>query len=183
MKIYKNFLPEPLFKEIQSITTSNTFPYFYNPYTANEKDRSSFLFTHLLYGEKKPLSNYLATIVYPIMAKIKYTELLRAKINLYTKTPTEIVTGFHTDSDKEHKVLLYSVNTNNGYTLFKDGKKVSQTVRKLRLRNFPSVVLFKDGKKVLSLANQAVVFDGKMSHSSVAQTDESIRVNININFI
>jgi len=54
---------------------------------------------------------------------------------------------------------LYSVNTNNGYTLFKDGKKV------------------------LSLANQAVVFDGKMSHSSVAQTDESIRVNININFI
>ena len=27
-------------------------------------------------------------------------------------------------------------------------KKVSQTVRKLRLRNFPSVVLFKDGKKV-----------------------------------
>lgn len=159
MKIYKNFLPEPLFKEIQSITTSNTFPYFYNPYTANEKDRSSFLFTHLLYGEKKPLSNYLATIVYPIMAKIKYTELLRAKINLYTKTPTEIVTGFHTDSDKEHKVLLYSVNTNNGYTLFKDGKKVS------------------------SLANQAVVFDGKMSHSSVAQTDERIRVNININFI
>ena len=27
-------------------------------------------------------------------------------------------------------------------------KKVPQTVRKLRLRNFPSVVLFKDGKKV-----------------------------------
>jgi len=159
MKIYKNFLPEPLFKEIKLITTSNTFPYFYNSTTANEKDKSSFLFTHLLYGEKKPLSNYLATIVYPLMAKIKYTELLRAKINLYTKTPTEIVTGFHTDSDKEHKVLLYSVNTNNGYTLFKDGKKVS------------------------SLANQAVVFDGKMSHSSVAQTDESIRVNININFI
>jgi|TARA_R110000803_G_scaffold89411_1_gene156649 thioredoxin-like negative regulator of GroEL len=27
-------------------------------------------------------------------------------------------------------------------------KKVPETVRKLRLRNFPSVVLFKDGKKV-----------------------------------
>jgi|TARA_R110002167_G_scaffold128557_3_gene310881 hypothetical protein len=159
MKIYKNYLPEPLFKQIQSITTSNTFPYFYNPYTANEKDKSSFLFTHLLFGEKKPLSNFLATLVYPLMAKIKYTELLRAKINLYTKTPAEIVTGFHTDSDKEHKVLLYSINTNNGYTLFKDGKKIS------------------------SVANQAIVFDGKMSHSSVAQTDESIRVNININFI
>ena len=151
MKIYKNYLPEPLFKQIQSITTSNTFPYFYNPYTANEKDKSSFLFTHLLFGEKKPLSNFLATLVYPLMAKIKYTELLRAKINLYTKIISIL--------KSRNKVLLYSINTNNGYTLFKDGKKIS------------------------SVANQAIVFDGKMSHSSVAQTDESIRVNININFI
>ncbi len=38
-------------------------------------------------------------------------------------------------------------------------KKVPQTVRKLRLRNFPSVVLFKDGKKVkVWKAN----FDGKL---------------------
>ena len=38
-------------------------------------------------------------------------------------------------------------------------KNVSQTVRKLRLRNFPSVVLFKDGKKVkVWKAN----FDGKL---------------------
>ena len=38
-------------------------------------------------------------------------------------------------------------------------KNVSKTVRKLRLRNFPSVVLFKDGKKVkIWKAN----FDGKL---------------------
>ena len=38
-------------------------------------------------------------------------------------------------------------------------KKVPETVRKLRLRNFPSVVLFKDGKKVkIWKAN----FDGKL---------------------
>ena len=38
-------------------------------------------------------------------------------------------------------------------------KKVPETVRKLRLRNFPSVVLFKDGKKVkMWKAN----FDGKL---------------------
>ena len=38
-------------------------------------------------------------------------------------------------------------------------KKVPETVRKLRLRNFPSVVLFKDGKKVkVWKAN----FDGKL---------------------
>tara|TARA_R110001599_G_scaffold201275_1_gene398104 strand:- start:474 stop:851 length:378 start_codon:yes stop_codon:yes gene_type:complete len=38
-------------------------------------------------------------------------------------------------------------------------KNVPETVRKLRLRNFPSVVLFKDGKKVkVWKAN----FDGKL---------------------
>ena len=38
-------------------------------------------------------------------------------------------------------------------------KNVSQTVRKLRLRNFPSVVLFKDGKKVKAWKAN---FDGKL---------------------
>jgi len=42
-------------------------------------------------------------------------------------------------------------------------KNVSETVRKLRLRNFPSVVLFKDGKKVkVWKAN----FDGKLELST-----------------
>jgi hypothetical protein len=42
-------------------------------------------------------------------------------------------------------------------------KNVSQTVRKLRLRNFPSVVLFKNGKKVkVWKAN----FDGKLELST-----------------
>ena len=38
-------------------------------------------------------------------------------------------------------------------------KNVSETVRKLRLRNFPSVVLFKDGKKVKAWKAN---FDGKL---------------------
>ena len=38
-------------------------------------------------------------------------------------------------------------------------KKVPETVRKLRLRNFPSVVLFKDGKKVKAWKAN---FDGKL---------------------
>ena len=42
-------------------------------------------------------------------------------------------------------------------------KNVSETVRKLRLRNFPSVVLFKDGKKVKVWK---VNFDGKLELST-----------------
>ena len=42
-------------------------------------------------------------------------------------------------------------------------KNVSQTVRKLRLRNFPSVVLFKDGKKVKAWKAN---FDGNLELST-----------------
>ncbi|HIG58215.1 MAG TPA: hypothetical protein EYQ21_02265 [Flavobacteriales bacterium] len=50
-------------------------------------------------------------------------------------------------------------------------EKVSETARKLRLRNFPSVVLFKDGKKVkVWKAN----FDGKLE-----LTTEEVRKAIN----
>ena len=67
-------------------------------------------------------------------------------------------TAFHVDRYDSHMVGLYSVNTNNGYTLFEDGTKVE------------------------SVENQMVIFDGKRKHCSVAQTDTKLRINININF-
>ena len=100
----------------------------------------------------------IVNLVLPLISKVSHEDLIRAKVNLYTKTPEHIITGFHIDQDEPHKVLLYSVNTNNGYTLFENGDKV------------PSV------------ANQAVIFDGHLKHSSVTQTDENIRVTININY-
>ena len=63
----------------------------------------------------------------------------------------------HTDTPQKHMVALFSINTNNGYTLFENGDKVA------------------------SVENQLVLFDGSLKHCSVAQTDENIRVNININ--
>jgi hypothetical protein len=55
-------------------------------------------------------------------------------------------------------VALYSVNTNNGSTVFDNGKRV------------------------LSTANQIIIFNGKLNHASCVQTDEQTRVNVNINF-
>ena len=66
---------------------------------------------------------------------------------------------WHTDSEILHKVALYHVNQNNGRTEFKD-LGVSE-----------------------SEANSIVLFDGKIKHRSVTQTDAKIRVNININYV
>jgi hypothetical protein len=51
------------------------------------------------------------------------------------------------------------VNTNNGYTMFDDGEKVS------------------------SLENRLLVFNGLEKHCSVVQTDTSARFIININIL
>ena len=92
-----------------------------------------------------------------IIGKYGFKKLLRAKCNLYTKKEKQIPNAFHLDFEMPHTVLLYSVNTNNGYTMFKSGEKI------------------------YSKQNQLIIFDGLLEHCSVAQTDEKIRVNININ--
>jgi hypothetical protein len=65
----------------------------------------------------------------------------------------------HTDSPDYHKVALFSINTNNGYTLFENGDKFE------------------------SKENTLLLFDGHLKHCSVAQIDSNLRINININYI
>ena len=159
MKIIENFLSEEKHKQILAIVTGS-FPYYYQASTADPNDKSYFFFGHNLYNDRQPNTESwtVFNLVLPLISKVSHEDLIRAKVNLYTKSVEPIITGFHIDQDEPHKVLLYSVNTNNGYTLFENGDKV------------PSV------------ANQALIFDGHLKHSSVTQTDENIRVNININY-
>jgi len=85
--------------------------------------------------------------------------LLKAKINLTPKTNTVYEHGFHTDI-KEPDVLtaIYYLNTNNGYTAFRDGSKIE------------------------SIANRMVIFDGSTEHSGTTCTDADSRLVLNINY-
>ena len=65
---------------------------------------------------------------------------------------------FHIDDKIKHKVALFTVNTNNGYTEFENGEKIP------------------------SIENTLALFDGNVKHRSVVQTDENLRINININY-
>ena len=59
-----------------------------------------------------------------------------------------------------HKVALFSLNTNNGFTYFKDKSRI------------------------YSKANQIIfILMEKTKHGSVMQTDTNLRINININYI
>jgi hypothetical protein len=159
MKVIPNFLDQKIFNDIKINILNTSFPWYFSPTTGHDNDYSDFLFSHYLYKEDKQCSPFFNYILTPLISRLNFNYLLRAKINLYTKKHKEIKTEFHVDSYEKHTVALFSINTNNGYTLFKNGEKV------------PSV------------ENQMLIFDGSLLHSSVSQTDESVRININMDLM
>jgi hypothetical protein len=158
VKIIDNFLDKELFYKIKNILTGNDFPFYYQDYIVQgEKENLDFFFCHTFYRNNEQTSSSFTEIILPILYQVKFKTLIRAKCNLYTKKEKEIIHQYHTDYEEPHTVLLYSVNTNNGYTMFESGEKIK------------------------SVENQLIIFDGSIKHCSVPQTDEKIRVNININ--
>jgi hypothetical protein len=59
---------------------------------------------------------------------------------------------------KGHKTAVFYVNTNNGGTIFLNGKKTN------------------------SVANRLVEFDSHQKHAAVDCTDEKVRVVVNFNY-
>ena len=84
--------------------------------------------------------------------------LIRIKANLYPKTDKIIEHDFHADFDFSHKSGLYSLNTNNGFTIMEDEEKIE------------------------SVANRMIIFDASKLHKSTTCTDENFRANIVFNY-
>ena len=157
MKVIKNFLDNQTYNIISDIIFSSKFPLFYNSTTGSFTDTSNYMFGHQFYLDGEKSSAFLESIITPLLNKLSFNKFLRAKLNFYVKNTKHIKSAFHVDSPHKHTVALYSINTNNGYTLFKNGNRIR------------------------SVANQLVLFDGRLKHCSVNQTDQNIRINININ--
>jgi hypothetical protein len=159
IKIIDNFLDKETHKKIYNILTKDeSFPYFFLNGVADRK-HNDFMFVHILYLHDKGInSKYFELIGLPLINKLSFKGLIRAKINCYSNQGEQIKNGFHTDYNTKHKVALYSVNTNNGYTEFENGDKY------------------------FSKENQIIIFDGNLKHRSVTQNDKHLRLNININY-
>ena len=167
MKIIKNFLPKDEFNKIKEILTDDRFPYYYQnsmldgSYRIEKYKDSDYYFCHTLYndGIRKTDEVIVKEVLMPILNKLKATKLIRAKINLYTKTGKQVHSGYHVDKNDENtKVAIYCLNTNNGYTKMKTGEI---------------------GK---SIENSLIMFKANEYHKAVTQTDTKTRINININY-
>ena len=154
MEIHDDFLPKKQFEDIERIVLSTYFPWNYIGKQSYEETEDSFQFQHTFYREGQSPSGYNA-IIRPILEKLGGT-LIRAKAVLTPKTENPRHSGFHIDY-ANMKTATYYLNTNNGYTGFRDGSRVE------------------------SISNRMLVFDSNLEHQGITCTDKKIRVLINFN--
>jgi len=165
-----NFLPSSLFDNLQSLLMNGDenqiMPWFYRAAMSDYEDTEGFLFGNDIFNRGViPDIKLFEEIGVPIISRLPMSHLIRMKINCHPRQTLRDAENypacrFHTDTKTpNHTVAIYSLNTCNGYTEFEDETKLE------------------------SIENSMVIFNGNIKHRSLGQTDENIRVNININFI
>ena len=176
-KVIDNFLEEKNFKDVLEHITSTNFPWYYadsivkksksilSGYQKQPEDVEfdpvyDFQFCHMLYRDYEFKSQAARVILKPFFKKLDVKASMRVKVNCGPNTPHHIKSGFHRDSmiEPPHLTALYYLNTNNGWTEFKDGRIVE------------------------SVANRMLIFPSNLYHTGVSCTDEKVRLVINFNF-
>lgn len=159
MNVYKNFLNKEELNKLEVEMMGSRMPWYYNDEVVEEGD-GHFQFTYTFVREGKlNCEDKAINILNPFITKLKMKKIFRIKANLTLKTKKHIEHGFHVDYDlKNIKTGIFYLNTCNGYTKFKNNKKIK------------------------SEKNKYVEFDCNTLHTSSTCTDKKRRVVINFNY-
>ena len=163
-KIIPNLLPEIQFKGLQHYIMSNNFPWFFvkklNVHQTDDKDNNEFYLNKVIYNDANNVrDNYSFNMFQPLVNALKIKTLCRIHVNCYIKSNELIEHTPHRDQLFPCKAAVFSLNTCNGYTYFKE-----------------------EDKKVASVANRIAHFNSGKDHHSTTTTDQRVRVTLNINY-
>ena len=161
MKVIDDFLSPSEYEQISDYFLGPTVDWRYNDHKVSpDEGTDSFQFTQMVFEPTRfPISKERSMkALDPLYAQLDFDILIRVKVNMTSRTLEHNYTLFHTDTRQNNTTAIYYVNTNNGFTRFKDGTKVE------------------------SKANRVVIFDAQTEHSGVSCTDEKVRVVINLNY-
>ena len=168
IKIIDNLLPYQQWQELHDyfLLHAHGCPWVYmDSMVCAEEKNSHFQFVHgilLGSGAGPTLIDETRLIrIQPILKKLNIAFLLRAKVNLTTRTHEPVQTDFHCDTDNNNLTAIYYMNTCNGKTRFEN----------------PEI------GDVDSVGNRIVIFNAKQKHCTVTATDVQARVVININYL
>ena len=164
MIVIDDFLPEDDFSSLKQSLLSPNFNWNFNDTIASANSNpDNFQFVHNFFSItnpylEKPLSKQ-SYILKPLLFKLQPHHILRVKANLRPRTPSPVLSDWHTDLNLNQTTAIFYLNSNNGYTLFKDNTKV------------------------YSVQNRILIFDGHLQHCGASCTDQKARVLININYL
>ena len=156
IEIIDNFLPEEEFKSIQSLMTSVKFNWFYVDGRTTPDDGLYYM-GHVFFQPEQGSNSQHINIWNTFMTKVEAKKCERIKANLTFKTPTIEPAFFHIDYSNMKTATFY-INTNNGYTEFKNGVRVN------------------------SVANRVCIFDSNLQHRGTTHSEggqQRIAVNFN----
>lgn len=153
-----NFLEKDFFNYLQKTLLSNEFSWYYS--TSQVKDKKDgYYFFHNFYCEDRINSGSYNSLIVPILNKLNIKKLINARANLVLKKDKQFSSDLHIDHDFEHTTAILYINTNNGYTALEKDVNISCE------------------------ENKMLIFNGKILHKAVSQTDEDRRIVINFNYL
>ena len=157
IEIVDNFLPEEEFKSIQSFMMGGEFRWFYSEGRVVQDDGLYHMAHTFFQPEVGPNSKHI-DMWNRFMIKVEAKKCQRIKANLTFKTPTPEPTHYHIDYN-DMKTAIFYINTNNGYTEFESGVRVS------------------------SVANRACIFDSNLKHRGTTHAEgDQQRIVVNFNY-
>jgi hypothetical protein len=168
-EVIDNFLEPREFNALRDSILDIAFPWFAYTGVTEAKfgkdgrlsqalaEEHHWAFFHLFYQNYQPNSNHFNSLA-SLIEKLEIQALLRIKANLYPRTTEVVEHDFHYDFAEPHKSALFSLNTNNGFTILGNGKKIK------------------------SIENRILLFDASELHKSTTCSDKNFRANIVINW-
>tara|TARA_R100001443_G_scaffold96353_1_gene103182 strand:+ start:164 stop:670 length:507 start_codon:yes stop_codon:yes gene_type:complete len=166
IKIIDNFLDLKEFEEIKGCMESSQFPWYFHKSSKVYEEDGKCQHTHMFFGISKKnyedIKSDWLDMWNNFMIKVESTRCYRIKANMTLKLPSQKPDDqdWHIDLQGEAlKTAIFYINTNDGYTEFKNGVKVE------------------------SVANRVCIFDSTLQHRGVGHTSpDNHRIVVNFNY-
>jgi len=191
MKIYENFLPQPVFDVITEKVMNDTMPW-YTSTTAYANDKEVDLFGHSFYHlavNDSKVNSALGEFIQPIFMlsllqeNPKAKKPFRIRLGLITVTQKTVFHKPHVDFDYLHQTGLMYINDADGDTVFYKEHYDPECglSSKEYLENIQDKLTV--DTTITPKANTLVIFDGLQYHQSSTPTTVPKRITLNFNFI
>jgi hypothetical protein len=157
IKIIDKFLNVEDLNILSFQINSDSFPWYYKNYRTEPGDGNT-QFIHTFYDNFNPVSSFFPYLT-PFIIKLKMSLIKQIKIKMTLKTNKIVTYKFNTDfNNKNIKTGIFYLDTNNGKTIFKNGKKID------------------------SIKNRLIVFPSNLEYAETSNTDTQNKIVINFNW-